>query len=74
LKFAIIARAGADTVVYLSENQPLSDESAEYLQCVNLLEAKTPFFHHIRHVIFEAHKFRTVQSLVQDYKSIKPWS
>jgi len=64
-KFAIIARAGAD-----SDNKPLSDESTQHLQGVNLREAKTLFCHPVRHVIFEAHEFRTLQSLVQDYKSI----
>ena len=57
-------------IAYVSDNKPLSDESTQHLQGVNLRQAKTPFFHHVRQVIFEAHEFRTLQSLVQDYKSI----
>ena len=55
---------------YVSDNKPLSDKSTQHLQGVNLRQVKTPFFHHVRQVIFEAHEFRTLQSLVQDYKCI----
>jgi len=57
-------------IAYVSDNKPLTDESTQHLQGVNLREAKTPFFHHVRQVIFESQEFRTLQSLVQDYKSI----
>jgi len=57
-------------IAYVSDNKPLSDESTQHLQGVNLRQAKTPFFRHIHQIIFEAHVFRTLQSLVQDYKSI----
>ena len=54
----------------VSDFKPLSDESTEHLQDVNIREALVLFFHHIRQVIFKDHEFRTLQSLLQDYKRI----
>ena len=57
--------------VGLSDNKPLSDESIQHVQGVNLRQDQTLFFfRHVRQVIFEAHEFRTLQSLLQDYKRI----
>jgi len=55
---------------YISDHKPLSDESTQHLQGVNLREAQALFFHRIRQVIFEDHVFRTLQSLLQIYKRI----
>jgi len=55
---------------YVSDHKPLSDESTQHLQRVNLREAQALFFHHIRQVIFKDHEIRTLQGLLQDYKRI----
>lgn len=55
---------------FITHAKPLSDESVQHLQGVNLREAQAIFFNHVRQVIFEDHEFRTVQSLLQDYQRI----
>ena len=46
----------------------MTDENAQHLQNVNLREAQSIFFLHIKKVIFDDHEFRTLQNLLCDYK------
>jgi len=55
---------------HVSNHKPLTDESAQHLQWVNLREAQTLFFDHVRQVIFVHHKFRTLQGLLNVYRRI----
>ena len=55
---------------YVSNARPLTDENMLHLQQVNLREAQALFLHHVRHVIFQEHELRTLQSLLNDYKCI----
>ena len=55
---------------YMSDHKPLTDETAQHLQRVNLREAQTLFFHHVRQVIFQDHELRTLQGLLNDYRRI----
>ncbi|KAG0721798.1 hypothetical protein GWK47_045722 [Chionoecetes opilio] len=47
---------------YVSDHKPLSDESTQHLQRVDLREAQALFFHHIRQVIFKTMKFGPAKS------------
>lgn len=55
---------------YVSDHKPLSEDSIQHLQRVNLREAQVLFFHHVRQVIFRDHEIRTLQSLLHDYNRI----
>ena len=55
---------------YVSNARPLTDENMLHLQQVNLREAQALFLHHVRHIIFQEHELRTLQSLLNDYKRI----
>lgn len=55
---------------YITHAKPLSDDVTQHLQDVNLREAQAIFFDHVRQVIFQDHTFRTLQSLLEDYKRI----
>lgn len=46
------------------------DDKLPRMHNVTFRETQTVFFDHIRIVIFEEHELRSVQSLLQDYKSI----
>lgn len=52
------------------EQKQFTDENIQHLQHVNLREAQTLFYHHVRQVIFNDHEIRTLQGLLQDYKRI----
>ena len=55
---------------HISDKKPLTNESSQHLQHVNLREAQALFFEYIQQVIFKDHEIRTLQSLLQDYKRI----
>ncbi len=44
---------------FVSDHKPLSDESTQHLQCVNLREAQALFFHHVHQVIFKDHEIES---------------
>ena len=46
------------------------NDDAIHLQNVFLSEARSLFFMHVDNVIFNEHEFRSLQSLVSDYKHI----
>ena len=46
------------------------NDDAMHLQNVSLSEARSLFFMHVDNVIFNEHEFRSLQSLVSDYKHI----
>ena len=46
------------------------DDKLPHMQNITLRKAQTIFFDHIRKVIFEEHKLRSLQSLLRDYSSI----
>ena len=66
-KSVITENAGAK---YISDHKPLTDETRQHLQRVNLREAQTLFFDHVRQVIFKDHELRTLQGLLLDYDRI----
>jgi len=56
---------------YVRSYQKMSeDDKLPRMHNVNLREAQSIFFDHIRTVIFEEHKLRSLQSLLTDYNSI----
>ena len=56
---------------YVRSYQKMSDDDKlPHTHKLNLREAQTIFYEHIRTVIFEEHELRSVQSLLRDYNSI----
>jgi len=56
---------------YVRNFQKMSeDDKLPCMHNVNLREAQTIFFDHIRAVIFDEHELRSLQSLLRDYNSI----
>jgi hypothetical protein len=56
---------------YVRSYQKMSDDDKlPHMHNVNLREAKSFFFDHIRTIIFDEHELRSLQSLLKDYNSI----
>ena len=54
---------------YIS-NSSLKDSDPLHLQNVSKSDARNLFYRHVDEVIFEQHEIRSLQSLLQDYKTI----
>lgn len=56
---------------YVRRSQKMNeDDKLPHMNNVNLHEAQTVFFDHIRTIIFEEHELKSFQSLIKDYSSI----
>ena len=54
----------------ITNAEQMNDENSQHLQNVNLREAQSIFFLHVKKVIFDDHEFRTLQNLLSDYNRI----